>query len=388
MRKARNGYQLQRGVPKDVQPVIGKTIWVEGAGSTYRVAQRLSPVFAAKTDRLIAEARNEVSLTGDELIDAVPARFDLSDPEVVEALLTGCDVEVEEGALTREQASRYRAILKGAEQPREHLSKEELIQQAKALKAPAARTEMSWRSALNDFLAHAAVTHPTSATTQHAVAYRSWLLARLSPSTAKTRLAFLSGLWSVLCELRPGSTHVFQGLNKRIKVVKPRKPEVTLIDPSQWQGSGEQMEIFWFLYFTGARLAEIAGLQAEDLRDDRILIRPNETRPLKTMASERSIPLHPRLRSLAMELREKNGFLWPSQYQEATKRWGINLSKPCRKITGVTPKSFRDRAATMLRSNNMNEAVVVALLGHTPNSISMAYGATPWNELNRAVKLL
>ena len=47
MRKARNGYQLQRGVPKDVQPVIGKTIWVEGAGSIYRVAQRLSPVFVA-----------------------------------------------------------------------------------------------------------------------------------------------------------------------------------------------------------------------------------------------------------------------------------------------------------------------------------------------------
>ena len=264
MRKARNGYQLQRGVPKDVQPVIGKTIWVEGAGSTYRVAQRLSPVFAAKTDRLIAEARNEVSLSDDELIDAVPNRFDLSDPEVVEALLTGCDVEVEEGALTRKQASRYRAILKGEEQPREHLSKEELIQQAKALKAPAARTEMSWRSALNDFLAHAAVTHPTSATTQHAVAYRSWLLARLSQSTVKTRLAFLSGLYSVLYELRPGSTHVFQGLNKRIKVVKSRKSEVTLTDPSQWQGSGEQMEIFQFLYFTGARLAEIAGLQAED----------------------------------------------------------------------------------------------------------------------------
>ena len=41
MRKARNEYQFQRGVPKDVQPVIGKTIWVEAAGSTYRVAQRL-----------------------------------------------------------------------------------------------------------------------------------------------------------------------------------------------------------------------------------------------------------------------------------------------------------------------------------------------------------
>ena len=61
---------------------------------------------------------------------------------MVELLLTGCDVEVEEGAFTREQSSRHRAILKGQEQPREHLSKEELIQQAKALKAPAAQAHL------------------------------------------------------------------------------------------------------------------------------------------------------------------------------------------------------------------------------------------------------
>lgn len=388
VRKARNGYQLQRGVPKDVQPVIGKTIWVEAAGSTYRVAQRLSAAFAVRTDRLIAEARNEVLLTGDELIDAVPQRFDLSDPEIVEALLTGCDVEVAEGSITHEQAARYRAILMGEEQPRDHLSKEELIQQAKALKSPAGRTEMSWKAALDDFLAHAAVTYPTSATRQHAIAYRSSLLARLSPSTVRTRVAFLCGLWSVLCELRPNSQHVFKGLNARIKVVKARKPEVTIADPTEWTGMGEQMEIFKFLHFTGARLAEIAGLRSEDLHDDRILIRPHELRPLKTESSERSIPMHPRLKSLSIELREKKGLLWPGQYQESNKRWGVNLSKPCRKIVGITPKGFRDRAATILRENNMNEAVVVALLGHTPNSISMAYGATPWRELQRAVNLL
>ena len=89
-----------------------------------------------------------------------------------------------------------------------------------------------------------------------------------------------------------------------------------------------------------------------------------------------------------IELRKKNGLLWPGQYQESNKRWGVNLSKPCKKIVGVTPKGFRDRAATVLRSNNMNEAVVVALLGNTPNSISMAYGATPWKDLKLAVKLL
>ena len=178
VRKARNGYQLQRGVPKDVQPVFGKTVWVEGAGSTYRVAQRLSPAFAAKTDRLIAEARNEVSLTGDELIDSVSQWYDLSDPDVVELLLEGSDVAVKEGLITSEQESRYRAVVKREEQPRQHLSKEELIQHAKALKAHAARTEMSLKSALDDSLAHVAVIYPTAATTQHAVAYCSWLLSR------------------------------------------------------------------------------------------------------------------------------------------------------------------------------------------------------------------
>ena len=388
VRKARHGYQLQRGVPKDIQPVIGKTIWVEAAGPTYREAQRLSPAFAAKTDRLIAEARNEVLLTEDELIDAVPRRFDLSDPDVVELLLTGSDVDVAEGRISLEQQKRFIAVVKGEEQPQEHLSKEELIQQAKALKSPAERTVLGWRSALDDFLAHAGVTQPTAATRQHAIAYRSWLLTRLTPSTVKTRLAYLCGLRSVLHELHPESIHIFQGLNKRIKIAKTKKSEITITDPAAWIGTGEQMEIFQVLYFSGARLAEIAGLRAEDLLDDRILIRPNESRPLKTESSERSIPIHPRLKSLSIELREKKGFLWPGQYQESNKRWGVNLSKPCRKIIGITPKGFRDRAATVLRLNNINEAVVVALLGHTPNSISMAYGATPWSELKRAVKLL
>ena len=182
--------------------------------------------------------------------------------------------------------------------------------------------------------------------------------------------------------------HVFKGLNTRIKVVKARKPDFTITNPSDWNGSGEQMEIFKFLHFTGARLAEIAGLRSEHLHDDRILIRPNESRPLKTDSSERSIPIHSRLKSLSIDLRERTGLLWPGQYQESNKRWGVNFSKPCRKIVGITPKGFRDRAATILRENNMNEAVVVALPGHTPNSISMAYGATPWRELRRAVNLL
>jgi hypothetical protein len=41
------------------------------------------------------------------------------------------------------------------------------------------------------------------------------------------------------------------------------------------------------------------------------------------------------------------------------------------KIVGVTPKGLRDHAATVLSENNMNKAIVGAILVHTPNSISM-----------------
>ena len=44
----------------------------------------------------------EVSLTGDELINAVSQRFGLSDPKVIDATLTGCDVGVEEKSIRAE----------------------------------------------------------------------------------------------------------------------------------------------------------------------------------------------------------------------------------------------------------------------------------------------
>ena len=48
VRKARNGYQLQRGVPKDVQPVLGKRIWVEGARSTYFFAKKALSIICSQ----------------------------------------------------------------------------------------------------------------------------------------------------------------------------------------------------------------------------------------------------------------------------------------------------------------------------------------------------
>jgi hypothetical protein len=82
LRKARKGYQLHRGVPKDVQPIIGKQVWCEPGGGTYREAHARSPGFVARTDRDIAVARGQLVLSPEELIDTLPKAYDLSDSEI------------------------------------------------------------------------------------------------------------------------------------------------------------------------------------------------------------------------------------------------------------------------------------------------------------------
>ena len=56
----------------------------------------------------------------------------------------------------------------------------------------------------------------------------------------------------------------------------------------------------WLIgFYSGARLAEIAGLRREDVREvDGVLcfeVRPHEGRRLKNKASRRTVPLHPEI---------------------------------------------------------------------------------------------
>mgnify|MGYP001199163673 FL=1 len=63
-------------------------------------------------------------------------------------------------------------------------------------------------------------------------------------------------------EVKPGSEHIFQGLAKRIKVLKQSKDEV--VKPVEnWSGS-IYIPVFKILYYTGARLGEISGLRNQE----------------------------------------------------------------------------------------------------------------------------
>jgi len=90
---------------------------------------------------------------------------------MVALLEAGADVAVGEKCMSAEQRQRTLRFLVGEEEPRPHLTAEELIQKAKTLKRPAKSTVAGWSKALSDFLGFAGVGHPTAATREHAVAY-------------------------------------------------------------------------------------------------------------------------------------------------------------------------------------------------------------------------
>lgn len=380
--KARQSYVLQRAVPSDVRQVVCKATWKEGGGKTLNEARARLPGFLARTEREIAIARGQLLLTADEHIDRLPQTSDLADPEVQALLVEGARVDPD---LSQAQRERMVAVVTGAVVPDPVYTAEDLIAIATKLKQPARRTRESWCKELDLFMKFCGTASPLSCTKQQAAAYRTKLLERVSANTAKTTLNYLSGLWSILKEVKPDSDHIFQGLAKRIKVIKPEK--AIEVKPIEFWAGSMYVPVFKILYYTGARLSEISGLLSDDLLEDRILIRPNEERSLKTGASVREIPLHPCLNDVVTPLRSKVGFVWP-QLQGADGRWGHNLSKPCKKVTGVNPHSLRHRVATRLREMNFNEATIGKLLGHEAVSITGRYGSVPWSRLVDAVNAL
>jgi len=378
----RGGFQLQRAIPSALRQAAGKSVWSASGGKTRHEAQRRLSAFLRHTDQELQklEAITTRDLQGDELTDALPRLFDLGDREMVAALDRGADEAREQGWLTSSQADRYRRVLHGVEPPREHLTADQLIDMAAALKSPASQTVQAWRSCLSAFLDHAQLVHPTAATREQALAYRAHLLRLVAPSTAKVRLAYLSGLYAVLAESRGEETHAFTGVAKRITVKPSRKEAIEVKKPTD--------PLLLILWFTGARLAEVAGLRAEDILADRILIRPHSMRPLKTAASERELPIHPELEPVLAGLRRgRAGLIWP-ELRDQTGRWGAGLHAKSVGQCGVSPKGLRDRAVTVLRGAGLNEAVAARLLGHTPSWMTASYGAIPWPKLVEAVGLL
>ena len=381
----------------DLRSVIGKAVFKEPGGKTLHEARARQKAFLQRTDALIAEARGPAALTTDALLEALPG---LTPQAEKGDMAVGLEMLRVQGLLTSEQAKRGFDLLQGVEKSESLLMPEDLLELRRQQKEPASRTYVQWVKALEAFMNFCQVASPLSCTREMAEAYKQKLLGRgLSKNTVKVQLAYLSGLWTSLSEAR-GVAHIFKGLPASVRLTPgevarqlQKKGSFICRPINEWDQSNSQyLPIFQILYYSGCRLSEVCGLKGEDINDDRFIVTWSDERSLKTHYSQRQIPLHPQIYELMQELRRITGLIWPSLKTIDRKtneiRWGHNLSKPCKQITGLSPKDFRDRVTAQLVELDYSEKVIGLLLGHSPRSTTQMYGGSVWKKVVEAVHSL
>ena len=403
--KGRASYVLQRGVPKDCRAKVGKNKWTEPGGNTLNEARARVPSSVSRTDAEIARARGEKVSTDELLINSGPvaghspaALVEAVNPQVVDRLEDGSPNPAYESLINLASAVQ-------AGEAHQLLSTEALLQARRLDREPAPRTFEGWVKALHAFMSFTGQSKPFQCTRADAVAYKDALLTRMGRSSAKTQVAYLAGLWTTLVEKQGTGEHIFKGLagtlsqttkqaaltaalSKRNKTFEPTTP----ID--EWRGTN-YTDVFKLLYFTGCRLAEVAALRAEDIHEDYISVEWQDERGLKTANSVRDIPLHPSLIKLLKPYRkQKSGHLWPNLKTTSTVagveviRWGHNLAKPCKQVTGIRPKDFRDRFATRLRDEDFNDTTIRRLMGHSSIDVHSSYGGKNWEKFVQMINSL
>lgn len=271
-----------------------------------------------------------------------------------------------------------------------------LLEARRLDREPAPRTFEGWVKALQAFMVFTKHSRPGEATRADAVVYKDHLIQRMSRNSAKTQLAYCAGLWTTLIEKQGGGEHIFKGLpgtldettktkalradqSKRNQSFEPTTP----ID--EWDGT-IYLPVLKLLYFTGCRLAEVSALRGEDIHEDYISVEWQEELSVKRANRVRDIPLHISLIKLVEPLRKVEGHIWPRLKTTSTIRgvevirWGGNLSKPCKNITGLRPKDFRDRFATQLREHDFNQVNIERVMGYSALDTNSTYGGRNWDK--------
>lgn len=400
--KARASYQLVRGVPTDCQAHVGKKKWKEGGGKTVSQARAKLPGFLARTDAEIRQARGE-QLTPEEWVIRLGDHPGLKAGDLADAAAPHVSQYLDDGSVN----PVYERVLATAEAVKAGkgnalLSVDGLLQARRLDREPGGSTYQGWRSALLNFMAFSGKARPGLCTPADAEGFKDYLLTIKARSSTKTVISYLAALWATLVAKEGQGENIFQPLihslgetiktralkaaeSKRFKSFEPTIPI------EDWTGS-KYLDVFRILYYSGCRKAEVAGLKVDDIHDDYFSVEWSEERSLKTANSVRDIPIHPAIKSMLHELRDGTvGNLWPSlmftQKVDGVDviRWGGNLSKGCKRVTGLRPKDFRDRVIGQLRSNNFNQVLIERLSGHSASTMNSQYGGNDWEMYRRMV---
>ncbi len=387
----KNSYYFRIRIPRDLQPILGKTEYKKALGKTNpHKAAILAQSFAIKLRESFEILRTEYAmkkglglitykdaLTGSELI------IDHNDPEEERRTLEKAKSLLND---FQTKAPSSKTTIKLSQLMNDYC--EEKVQEGSWKQ----RTESQSRAKLNDLLLFINDQSIDSVEHSHSRDYKSYLKGKdLSPKTINEYLNSASALmnWAIMQGYI--EKNVFQGMSlkydKKATQGKPFKEEqiqmlfnypAKLIDPYQ----------YWLPLlgiYTGARLEELSQLYLDDIKEiDKVwaidINNEGDDKHLKTSASSRQVPIHTQLIELGfleyVELLRtgKHERLFPElnkikgRYSHYASRWfgGFTVKQGVRekKEREYVFHSLRHTVVNTLKQKGLPQEQISGLVGH------------------------
>jgi len=312
-RRANGSFRYKRNVPKDLRKVIPKATVYRQLGNTYQDALRALPKVHAEIEALFdlerrtTDEQRAKALVRERLGERYQAMFidgavDPEWPEFDDFQELAEDVEhaVPKGVVRQLKAASSEAAPMSLSRVLEeyYTYKAEDSDNGLRTRMDRIRKDLILCLGKNRF----EWTELKDLTRADANAYRDLLLARMAPNSVQRNLGVVKAAVNhVLLEHDLDLRNVFHAI--KIKGAGSSNTDRLPITDEQlativpaFASSDVASSLLLLLTDTGARLAEITGLEAKDVDLEKAIlhIRPNDRRGLKTKTSTRSIPLSQR----------------------------------------------------------------------------------------------
>jgi len=210
-----------------------------------------------------------------------------------------------------------------------------------------------------------------------------WL--QKSESTCKLRLSSLKAIWNKARKMKliPGTKADNPWLDADDGlVIASRDPEFY---PWEHYSRYHNDPYFVILWFTGARIGEVAGLSAENIVIDADIpyfqFTNQENRDIKNKPSKRKVPMHPACLRVLSNFRQSKAIA-------PGKSWSENFGKNMQLPPGDAAHTLRHSFHTRCRDSGIEEYMIDILTGHAKASTTAQYGKTRLHLLEAAIQKL
>ena len=402
-RRANGSYRYKRNVPKALRQVIPKATVYRQLGESYDEAIRRLPVVHAEIEALFDQERKTpdskraTGLVRERLGEWHANAFaeGVVDPE--------WDIMDDFTELAEDLEGRAPTAVTGqiasARVSQEPMTLQKVLEEYRAYKSQDSAADRSLHTRIERLRKDLVMvlgknrvewTPLAEITRADANAMRDVLLLRMAPNSVLRTLGVIkAAINHVIIEHDLDQRNVFQGI--KIKGAGASREDRLPMSDAQLESIVPEYAInptayalFLTLADTGARLAEITGLEAQDIDLDTrcLLIRHNGIRRLKTKTSERTIPLSQRaaecLKQHKVGLSDTDPLFPKYARPRGSDAASAMLMKRLRRQISdkkITMHSLRHRMKDKLRNTGCPEAISLAILGHSTNTVAANYGS-------------